>query len=66
MEQRFVLERHCQSWSQPAPLAHACNASYLGGRDQEDRGSKPAWTLSQKYPIQKRAWPSGSSSRAPS
>jgi hypothetical protein len=23
-------------------VAHACNPSYLGGRDQEDSGSKPA------------------------
>jgi hypothetical protein len=22
-------------------VAHACNTSYLGGRDQEDRGLKP-------------------------
>jgi hypothetical protein len=25
-----------------APVAHICNPSYSGGRDQEDRGSKPA------------------------
>jgi hypothetical protein len=25
-----------------APVAHACNPSYSGGRDQEDLGSKPA------------------------
>jgi hypothetical protein len=25
-----------------APVAHACNPSYSGGRDQEDRGWKPA------------------------
>jgi hypothetical protein len=24
------------------PVAHACNPSYSGGRDQEDRGSKSA------------------------
>jgi hypothetical protein len=24
-------------------VAHACNTSYLGGRDQDDHGSKPAW-----------------------
>jgi hypothetical protein len=23
-------------------MAHACNPSYSGGRDQEDQGSKPA------------------------
>jgi hypothetical protein len=25
-----------------APVAHACNSIYLGGRDQEDRDLKPA------------------------
>jgi hypothetical protein len=25
-----------------APMAHACNPSYSEGRDQEDRGLKPA------------------------
>jgi hypothetical protein len=25
-----------------APVAHTCNPSYSGGRDQEDRSSKPA------------------------
>jgi hypothetical protein len=24
------------------PVAHTCNPSYSGGRDQEDHGSKPA------------------------
>jgi hypothetical protein len=41
-------------------VAHACNPSYSGGRDQEDPGSKPAWaivgkTLSRKIPSQKMA-----------
>jgi hypothetical protein len=36
-------------------MAYAYNASYSGGRDQEDRGSKPGGeivpeTLSQKHP----------------
>jgi hypothetical protein len=26
----------------PGVVAHACNPSYLGGRDQEDCGLKPA------------------------
>jgi hypothetical protein len=30
----------------PAPVAHACNPSYLGDRDQEDQGSEPAQTNS--------------------
>jgi hypothetical protein len=34
-------------------MAHTCNPSYSGGRDQVDFGSRPAWeivhkTLSQK------------------
>jgi hypothetical protein len=42
-------------------VAHTCNPSYSGDRDQEDHGLKPAWakrfleTLSQKNPSQKRA-----------
>jgi hypothetical protein len=36
-----------------APVAHTCNPSYLGGRDQEDQGSKPAWANSLRDPISK-------------
>jgi hypothetical protein len=41
-------------------VAHTCNPSYSGGRDQEDYGSNPAGqivceTLSQKNPSQTRA-----------
>jgi hypothetical protein len=41
-------------------VAHTCNPSYSGGRDQEDHSSKPARkivlkTLSRKNPSQKRA-----------
>jgi hypothetical protein len=42
------------------PVAHACNSSYSGGRDQEGHSLKPAWvnslweTLSHKNPPQKR------------
>jgi hypothetical protein len=40
-------------------VAHAYNPSYSGGRDQEDRNSKPVWanssqTLTQKNPSQKK------------
>jgi hypothetical protein len=27
-------------------VTHTCNPRYLGSRDQEDRGSKPAWANS--------------------
>jgi hypothetical protein len=35
------------------PVAHACNPSYSGGRDLEDRGSRPAWANSLGDPISK-------------
>jgi hypothetical protein len=38
-------------------VAHTCNPNYSGGRDEEDRGSKPAQTDSSqdlKKPITKR------------
>jgi hypothetical protein len=35
-------------------VAHACNPSYSGGRDQEDCSSKPAWANSLKDPIWKK------------
>jgi hypothetical protein len=36
-----------------APVAHTGNPSYSGGRDQEDRGSKPAGANSSQDPILK-------------
>jgi hypothetical protein len=36
------------------PVAHTCNTSYSGGRDQEDRGSKAAQANSLQNPSQKR------------
>jgi hypothetical protein len=35
-------------------VAHSCNPSYLGGRDQEDRGSKPVGANSSRDPIFKK------------
>jgi hypothetical protein len=37
------------------PGAHAYNPSYLGGRDQEDRGLKPTWANSSQDPISKKS-----------
>jgi hypothetical protein len=34
-----------------APVAHACNPNYSGGRDQEALGSKPAWANNSKRPF---------------
>jgi hypothetical protein len=38
-------------------VAHACNPSYSGGRDQEDHGLKPAQANSSQDPISKIATP---------
>jgi hypothetical protein len=34
-------------------VAHTCNPSYSGGRDQEDHSSKPAQANSSQDPISK-------------
>jgi hypothetical protein len=44
---RTTLKNKCRS---QMPVAHACNPSYSGGRDQEDRGSKPAQANSSSRP----------------
>jgi hypothetical protein len=36
-------------------MAHVCNPSYLGGRNKEDRGSKPAQENSSQDPILKKS-----------
>jgi hypothetical protein len=43
---RIVLEFPKQYCMSQAPVAHNCNPSYSGGRDQEARVSKPAWANS--------------------
>jgi hypothetical protein len=37
-----------------AQLAHTCNLSYLGSRDQKDHGFKPAQGNSSQDPISKK------------
>jgi hypothetical protein len=37
-------------------VAHACYPSYSGGRDQEDRGSKPARANSSARPYLEKAF----------
>jgi hypothetical protein len=48
-----------------APLAHAYNPSYSGGRDQQDCGlrAKSLRVLISKKPITKKGWWSGSRCR---
>jgi hypothetical protein len=36
------------------PLAHTCNPSYSGGRDEEDNRSKPAQANSSQNTISKK------------
>jgi hypothetical protein len=36
-------------------MAHACNPSYSGDRDQEDRSSKPAQTNRSRRPYLKKS-----------
>jgi hypothetical protein len=52
---------------EPGMVAHACNPSYSGGRDQEGGGRKLVWGNSSPDPVSKRkksspkeAWWSGS------
>jgi hypothetical protein len=35
-------------------VAHACNPSYSGGRDQEDHGSKPGQVNRLQDPVSKK------------
>jgi hypothetical protein len=49
-------------------VAHTCNPSFSGGRDQEDEGSKPTQENSfqdpiSKIPNTKQGWQSGLSGR---
>jgi hypothetical protein len=37
-----------------APVAHACNPSYSGRRDQEDHVPNPTWANSSQDPISKK------------
>jgi hypothetical protein len=44
---KTYTEKDSLSW---AAVAHTCNTSYSGGKDQEDHSSKPAWANSSKRP----------------
>jgi hypothetical protein len=50
-------------------MAHACDSSYLEGRDHKDHSSRPAWANSdrphRKTPTQKRADGVAQTVRAP-
>jgi hypothetical protein len=41
-----------KTWSRVL-VAYTCNPSYSGGRDEKDRGLKPAWANSSRDPILK-------------
>jgi hypothetical protein len=57
-------------YKSPGAVAHAYNPSYLGGWNQEDHSSRPAWANSSQDPHlqnnqSKMDWRCGSSGRAP-
>jgi hypothetical protein len=63
----YMYKSRTKGW---ALLAHTCNPSYLGGRDQENHGLKLAWANSSQDPIlkisnTKQGWQSGSNDRGP-
>jgi hypothetical protein len=43
-----------KKWNSQVPVAHACNPSYLGDRDQKDHGWMPAQANSSRDPILKK------------
>jgi hypothetical protein len=47
---KFCASKDTISW---APVAHTCNPSYSGDRDQKDHGSKPAQTNSLRLILKK-------------
>jgi hypothetical protein len=38
-----------------APVAHACNPGYSGGKDEKDLSMKPAWANSSRDSISKES-----------
>jgi hypothetical protein len=51
------LTRGCEALNlntSQVPVAHACNLSYSGGKDQEDHSLKPAQVNSMRDPILKK------------
>jgi hypothetical protein len=54
----FVQKTFLPNWKKEerswALVAHACNPSYSGSRDQEDHVLKPAWESSSQDPILKK------------
>jgi hypothetical protein len=59
MKKSFSILFFNEKFSSWVPVAHVCNPSYSGGRDQEDHGLKLAqvnslWDPISKNPSQKR------------
>jgi hypothetical protein len=48
------LEVQTETSNSQAPVAHTCNPSYSGGRDQENQGSKPAQSNISQDPTLKK------------
>jgi hypothetical protein len=46
LDSKYIIGKITASFSNlhsRVPVAHTCNPSYSGGRDQEDHGWKPVW-----------------------
>jgi hypothetical protein len=58
MKHPVVADIWCSNMTAvPALVAHACNPSYSGGRDQEDCGSKPVQANSStRHYLEKKAF----------
>jgi hypothetical protein len=69
LREQFYSQWHQKRTEMPGMVAHACNPTYSGGRDQEDHGSKPVQASSSQdpvstKPIKKRGWWSSNPSTA--
>jgi hypothetical protein len=52
--EELTKEHHLKILFCRVQVAHACNPSYSGDRDQEDGGLTPGWANSSRDPISKK------------
>jgi hypothetical protein len=54
MKAKHLIKKKTKKLVSQVLVAHFCNPSYSGGRDQEDHGSKPAHANSSRDPISEK------------
>jgi hypothetical protein len=55
LQKIIIINKNKHQETRAGPVAHTCNPSYSGGRDQEeDRGSKPTQANSSREPYLKK------------